>query len=295
MNGGKAKNASARERIMRAQHKIDEDNNTSMITTTQFQHAKKLDAANEPGLKLTDNCLGVVGSMDQSRLQFLTTNPLALEQELQNRKLQQQLLLSNQPFQNHYYNASQSLALQQQRDEVQMAILLQQRGLQAIRDSSSSAAFAQNQWANMPIGSSGLSALQYSRLPQDPSFPTSIDLSTAGRLLLSQQVNPSGMGNTSMSNNSINAVLQRILESRAGGNVQGSSGTNNSLTLNDAAASRLVQQQLLNEQRQVALGSSSTPSEPGTGNSTIDQQLIELYLLQQQQRNKNDSSSASNL
>ena len=293
MNGGKAKNASAREKIMRAQHKLDEDNDTLMMASSQYQRDKKLEASNESSLKPTDNRLA---SMDQSRFQILASNPLAMEQELQNRIYQQQLLSGNHlPFQNPYYNASQSIALQQQRDEAQMAFLLQQRGLQAMRDSSSSAAFAPNQWANMPIGSSGLSALQYPRLPQDGSFPASIDLSTASRLLLSQQFHPSAMGNNAMSNNSVDAVLQRLLESRAGSNAQGSLVANNSLNLNEAAASRLVQHQLLNGQRHVALGSPITPSEARTGTSAIDQQLIELYLLQQQHQRNNESSSASNL
>jgi hypothetical protein len=305
MNGGKAKNASARDKMMRAQHKLDEDNDTLMIATSHFQRAKQLEASNEAGLKPSDNRLGgLAGSMDQNRLHFLTSNSLALEQEMQNRKLQQQLLLGNQSlfgnqhFQNHYFNASQSLVLQQQRDDVQMALFLQQRGLQAMRDSSSNAAFTQNQWinaqANMPIGSSGLNALQYARIHQDSPFPAGVDLSTAGRLLLSQQASPSGIGNAAMNNNSVNAVLQRIIESRTGSNSQGGLAGNNSPNVSDVAASRLVQQQLLDEQRHVTSGSSNGPSEPVTGAATLDQQLIELYLLQQQQRN-NGSNSASNL
>ena len=306
MNGGKAKNASAREKMMRAQHKIVEDNDTLMLATSQYHRAKQLDSSNESGLKPTDNRLGLAGSMDQSRLHYLTSNSLALEQEMQNRTLHQQLLLGNPSFQNnHYFNASQALALQQQRDDVQMAFLLQQRNLQAMRDSNSSTAFAQNQWmntqANLPIGNSALNALQYSRLHQDSTFPTTgADLSTAGRLLLSQQGIQSGIGNNAMNNNSVNSVLQRIIESRAGSNNQGglvgSATTNTRLNVSDSPTSRLVQQQLLDEQRRVGLGSSNTPAESpaATGTASYDHQLIELFLLQQQQRNSG-SSSASNL
>ena len=298
MNGGKAKNASAREKIMRAQHKIDEDNDTLMIATSQYQRAKQLEASNESGLKATGNRSGLAGSIDQNRLNFLTSNSLALEQEMQNRKLQQQLLLGSQPFPNQYFNASQSLALQKQRDDVQVALLLQQRSIQAMRDTSSNATFAQNQWintqTNLPIGSSGLSALQYSRLHQQSPFPAGVDLSTASRLLLSQQVSPSVIGNNALSNNSINAVLQRILETRVGNNSEGELAGNNSLNVSDTTASRLVQQQLLDDQRHSAFISSNAQSEPASGTATINQQLIELYLLQQQQRN-NGSNSASNL
>ena len=299
MNGGKAKNTSAREKIMRAQHKIDEDNDALLIASSHYQRAKKLESSIESDLKPSGNRLGLVGSLDQSRLPFLTSNPFSLEQELQNRTLQQQLLpvLRNQPLQNHYYNTSQSLAFQQQRDEAQMSFVLQQRGLQAMRDSST-AAFAQNQWintqANLPIGSSGLINLPYSRFPQDSSFPSNIDLSTAGRLLLTQQANLNGMGNTPTHNNSINAVIQRLLESRAGSNVQESLAPNRSINFDDTTASRIVQQQLQDDQRHVALGLPNASTEPVTGTSTTDQQLIELYLLQQRQRN-NVSNSASNL
>ena len=285
MNGGKAK--VCKEKLIRAQNKADEDNDTLMVATSQYQRAKQLEASNESGLYPT----GLVGSMEQDRLRLLTSNSLALEQEMQDRKLQQQLLFGNQPFPNQYFNASQSLVLQRQREDVQMALLLQQRGMQAVRDSSSNVAFAQNQWinaqANMPIGNSGLSALQYSRLP------AGVDLSTAGRLLLSQQVSPSSIGNNAMGNNSVNAVLQRFLESRAGNNSQGGLTGHNSVHVSDAVATRLVQQQLLDEQRHVALGASNVTTEPVAGSASFDQQLIELYLLQQQRNNV--SNSASNL
>jgi hypothetical protein len=297
MNGGKAKNASAREKTIRAQHKIDTDNDTLMIASSHYQRAKQLETLNESGVKPADNRLGIIGSMDQNRLLYLASNSRSLEQEIQNRKLQQQLLLGNQPFQqNHYFNASQALALQQQRDDVQMALLLQQRGIQAIRDPGNSVAFAQNQWANapanLPIGNSGLNALQYSRL-QDLPFSVGMDLSTTGRLFLSQQASPSGVGSTAMGNSSVNTALQRFLESRVANNAQGGMAGSNNQNVDDSTTSRLVQQQMLDDQRNVAVGSPNSTSEARAGTATLNPQLIELYLLQQQQRN-NASNSASN-
>ena len=303
MNGSKAKSASAREKIMHAQLKSDEENNVLMIAASQYQRAKALDETHDLGLKQTDNHLGSVSLMEQDRLRLLSSNSLALEQELQSRNLQ--FLLGNQPFQNTYLNARQSFALQQQqqRDELQMALLLQQqRSMNALRDSSVGSALVQNHWlndahANMPIGRSGLNALQLSRLYQEPSFTTtSVDFSNVGRRLLSQQQNPGGITNSPMDTNSVNAAIQRLLESSSGATGQrrlvGSSGLN----VNDTTASLLVQAQGLGEPRNnPSTASSDTPTtQADTGTTSSDQQLLELYLIHQQQKQQQQKQQGNN-
>jgi hypothetical protein len=277
MHGGKAKNVSARDKMIRGQLKRDEEQDATLQGAGQYPQAKQVDAPNESRVNHVPSQISLARLVDQNQLQFPTTNSISLEQELRNRRLQQQLLLGNRSIQNHL------LDVNQQRDRVQMALMLQQRGLQAMRDPNNNIPIGQNHWLNTPAnlstGTGSLGALQYSGLQNHPSLATGFDLSPAGRLLLSQQF---GQQHGSDGMNLNNLAVQRIL-----GMNHGLSGTNN-INVSDVAATLLRQQQLMDEQRQLTLRSSNLSA----SDDTVDRQLLEFYLLQQQRNS--DSNPGSN-
>lgn len=309
MNGGKAKCASAKEKMMREKQKNEDDQNASLLALSQYQNTAKLDLMNHGGIAVAPSTQGLLGSFDHNQLRMLEMNSLSLDQEIQNRKLQQ-MLLANTSLQQHFFDSKLSTMQHQEQQQAamsnesseaqQMAAMLRHQNLMlAMRDNASSTGLTQNQWfnaaqANLPIGPS-INQLQFSGFQgNQASFASGAELSPARRLMLAQQQQQqyvglgSGSPNPSNNNNPMTAAsaIQRMMESRNNNVGNNISNNNNHL--------QLQQQLLLEQQRQLALAS-STPSQPtsgssiGGGGTPSDRQLLELYLLQQQHRNSGGS------
>jgi hypothetical protein len=271
MNGGKKKMVSARERQLRAQQKQDlEREATSFALSTQHRtgvfdsSSGRLGSAAAHG----SGTLGGIRALDQFRLELLASNSMAIEQELNRRKFEQQQLMNLGYSQFLDTKQASMPLLPQQRDELQIqALLAQQRARQ---ETASANWLTMGQGGMQPSMSSQLAALRYlelQRTMQDPSLSRTAGMGSPGQFLLAQQT-PSEGGIMS-SDNAQASILQRLIAEKIG--VDGHMNARM-----DAAASKVVPQELLNDQQNTKL-TSEVMSSQSTGAASGDKQLLELY------------------
>ena len=272
MNGGKKKMISARERQLRAQQKIDMERDAALAFATEHRTGllnldKGGNVSQVAALARAPGNLGVMRSIDQMRIELLASNSMAIEQELNRRKFEQQQLmnLGYAPF----LDTKQAAMPPQSREELQMqALLAQQRARQ---ENSSNNWLAMGHAGMQPPGSlATLRYLELQRSMQGSALSRGESMATPSQMLLAQQL--SSGGGIINTDNSQASILQRLIAEKIGGD----SHLNARM---DATANRMVPQQLLNEQQLTKLASEGlpTPSLAGSSVSSGDMQLLELY------------------
>jgi hypothetical protein len=280
MNGGKKKMVSDRERQLRAQQKQDLErdaasfalstHNRSTGSLLNFDKSGNLGSAAR--LQHAPGNIGGIRALDQIRLELLASNSMAIEQELNRRKFEQQQQLVNLGY-SQFLDTKQSPMplLPQQRDDLHMhALLAQQR---ARHENASMNWLTLGQGGLQPSISSPMAVLRYlelQRTMQDPALSRNADMGSPSQFLLAQ---PTSSGGGAMSTDSAQAsILQRLITEKVG--VDGHLNARM-----DAAASKIVPPELLNDQQHTKLTSDAASSHSSIGNIAApgDQQLLELY------------------
>lgn len=306
MNGGKTKFVCAREKRMRSQLKRERDREQAVLIAAQ-QQANYAEQLGLGSLGLNNNAqagLLRLGGLDHTGLNsLLASRPTAFQQQLQ---LQQS---DGMRVADHVFAAEQALAMQQQREALQLRLLRQggggaMQGFSSLRDPRDVASTAaSNQWLarnvhtlnqSSQLTASSLAGLRLSQLQQqnlqqqqqqqrssgDAPLPTysGVDM-TAEQLLLNRQM--AAMAAANNSNNIQASMAQRMMAQR-----MGTAGFANMHT--EAAAAKMVQQRMNEEQiMKMAAAAANSPSQkPMEGGQRVDPQLLQLIWMQEQQRKK---------
>lgn len=285
MNGGKSKFISAREKRVRAQVRRERDQEQSVILAAHQRQAffpDQLGMGGALGLQ-TAGALRP-GSLDNLRLQQLLASRSMASHPLQQQQQQQS---DGMRVAEHMFAAEQARAMLQQRDELQLRLLCQ--GLPSLLDPREEA--VSNQWLernamrqSTPFATgarAGLNLSQLRTIPSDAPLSAAAfgaDMTTE-QMLMARQLADAAGGSAHIN---VQAVMaQRYFAQRMGGAVGGN------VDHSDVALAKRVQQRM-EEEQMMKIASSATLSPPkqseGGGGQTPDQQLWQLYMMEQKRK-----------